>query len=92
MQRVEDTEKLEIGYLLKNKYWHQGYATEAAIGCNELNYDYVVNIIHINSLASQAVAKRVGMKKVKQIVKHYYNMDMIHDVYMITKDRPILLK
>ncbi|MEH6941345.1 GNAT family N-acetyltransferase [Bacillus sp. JJ722] len=97
MQRIENTEKLEIGYLLKKKYWHQGYATEAAIACrdyafNELNYDYVTSIIRVNNFASQAVAKRVGMKKVKQIVKHYYNMDMVHDVYMITKDRPILLE
>ena len=33
MQPYKDSQVLEIGYLLKEKYWHQGYAREAAAGC-----------------------------------------------------------
>ena len=33
LQPYKDTEVLEIGYLLKEKFWHYGYAREAAAGC-----------------------------------------------------------
>ena len=39
MQDCGDNKRvLEIGYLLKKRYWHKGYATEAAIACE--NYVY----------------------------------------------------
>ena len=33
MQPWKDKELLEVGYLLNKKYWHMGYATEAAKAC-----------------------------------------------------------
>ena len=36
-----------------------------------------------NNFASIRVAIRNGMKKIDQIVKHYYNLDLVHDVYCI---------
>lgn len=91
MQDVEGTEELEIGYQFKKKYWHQGYATEAAKACKEyafreLNQDRVVSIIRDNNRASQKVAERNGMKVEKTFVKHYYGMDMPHYVYSIRKE------
>ena len=91
MQDVEETQELEIGYLLKRKHWGKGYATETAIACKEyafhtLNCDRVTSIIRDTNLASQRVAERVGMKVEKQFVKYYYNMDMPHFVYSIRKD------
>lgn len=76
----------EIGYLLKRKYWHNGYATEAAIGCKNyafdtLGFDKVYSIIRDNNYASQKVAERNGMTVVKTFVKHYYGIDMPHLVY-----------
>lgn len=77
---------LEVGYLFKRKYWGNGYAAEAAIGCKEyafhtLKAARVYSIIRDNNLASQRVAKRNGMTVVKTIVKHYYGMDMPHLVF-----------
>lgn len=76
----------EIGYLFKRKYWHNGYATEAAIGCKKyafdtLGFDRVYSIIRDNNYSSQRVAKRNGMAVVKTFTKHYYGMNMPHLVY-----------
>lgn len=39
MQPCEDKEVLEIGYIFQKKYWHRGYATEAAVACREYAFD-----------------------------------------------------
>ncbi len=80
----------EIGYLFKRKYWHNGYASEAAKACKEyafdtLGFDRVYSIIRDNNYASQRVAERNGMKEVKTFIKHYYGMDMPHIVYCADK-------
>lgn len=90
IQNVEGKDELEIGYLIKRKYWHCGYATEAAIACKDyafyhLNKDRVVSIIRDTNYASQNVAKRVGMSIEKQFIKHYYNMDIPHYLYSMSK-------
>lgn len=90
IQNVEGKDELEIGYLIKRKYWHCGYATEAAIACKDyafyhLKKDRVVSIIRDTNSASQNVAKRVGMSIEKQFIKHYYNMDIPHYLYSISK-------
>jgi RimJ/RimL family protein N-acetyltransferase len=91
VQKVEDREELEIGYLIKRKYWHKGYASEAATSCkeyafNNLNKNKVVSIIRDNNYPSQHVAERVGMKIECRFTKHYYNIDMPHYVYSIEKN------
>lgn len=90
VQNVEGKEELEIAYLLKRRYWHKGYATEAAIACKEyalncLNKNRVVSIIRDTNYSPQHVAKRVGMKLESQFIKYYYNIDMPHYVYAIEK-------
>jgi RimJ/RimL family protein N-acetyltransferase len=90
IQTVDSKEELEIAYLLKRRYWHNGYATEAAIACKEyafkcLNRNRVVSIIRDNNYSSQHVAERVGMKIESQFIKNYYNIDMPHYVYAVEK-------
>lgn len=58
---------LEIGYLFKRAFWHNGYATEAAAGLKEyafrvLGRDEVYSIIRDSNAASQRVAERNGME------------------------------
>jgi RimJ/RimL family protein N-acetyltransferase len=91
IQKINDKKYLEIGYHLKKKHWHNGYATEAALGCKEYAFDTlkaekVYSIIRDNNIASQNVAKRIGMEKADEIMKHYYNMDMLHYIYEIKKE------
>ncbi|WP_416326946.1 GNAT family N-acetyltransferase [[Eubacterium] hominis] len=90
-QMVDGERLLEIGYLLKRKYWHQGYAIEAAKACKEyafqvLGSDDVCSIIRDSNIASRKVALRNKMKKKKQIIKHYQGMDMPHDIFMVEKE------
>ena len=89
-QDIEGDTVPEIGYLLKRKHWHNGYASEAAKACKNyafetLGFDRVYSIIRDNNYASQRVAERNGMKAVKTFIKHYYGMDMPHIVYCADK-------
>lgn len=90
MQKFGDSEVLEIGYLLNKDYWHKGFATEGAIACKKYAFEVmqeskVYSIIRDNNFASQAVAMRNGMVVVGSELKHYYNMDMPHLVFMAEK-------
>lgn len=90
VQKINDTEVVEIGYLFKKEYWHNGYAIESAIACKNyaftvLNIDEVYSIIRINNLPSINVAKRNGMTVKGEFVKHYYGMDMPHLIFSVNK-------
>ncbi|GHT65891.1 acetyltransferase [Bacteroidia bacterium] len=90
IQEIDNEKYLEIGYLLKKRYWHNGFAIEAATACKtyafeKLNQRKVYSIIRTNNFASQKVAEGVGMKMEKEVIKHYYKMDMPHYIYCIEK-------
>lgn len=87
IQKYKDQEVLEIGYLLKKKYWHQGYASEAALGCKIYAFDYlkaesVYSIIKADNKASIKVANNIGMKKIDEFITQYYHGDMLHYLYV----------
>jgi len=88
VQPYNDSKVLEIGYLFKKKFWHNGYAIEAAKACrdyafNVLKKDEVYSIIRDNNVASINVAKRNGMVKVGEFIKHYCDMDVPHYLFCV---------
>ena len=88
IQPYKDKEVLEIGYLLKESFWHNGYASEAASGCKRyaferLNRDKVYSIIKSDNLSSIKVAESIGMNKEDKFITQYYNGDMLHFLYAV---------
>jgi RimJ/RimL family protein N-acetyltransferase len=81
-----------VGYLFQKAYWHNGYATEAAIACRDyafekINADEVFSIIRDNNIASQNVAKRNGMTIKDTFVKHYRGIDMPHYLFSVKRGK-----
>ena len=96
LQPYGEERVVEVGYLFQKAYWHQGYAIEAAMACRDyafktLKIPSVYSIIRDNNLASQRVAERNGMRRVDQIVKHYYSMDMPHWIYRVDASEEIVV-
>ena len=90
MQKYMDKEVLEVGYLLKENFWHMGYAREAAEGCikyafENLDADKVYAIIKSDNAPSIKVAKAIGMHKEDEFVTRYFNCDMLHFLYSIQR-------
>lgn len=89
---IQDTpggSELEIGYLLKRRFWHRGYAVRAA-ACRDfaftsLEAPRVVSIIRDTNEASKRVAERIGLRPESTFVKRYYGMDMPHIVYALDR-------
>jgi RimJ/RimL family protein N-acetyltransferase len=88
MVEINGENCLEIGYLFDNQYWHKGFATEAAAACKnyafeKLKVETVFSTIRPGNIASQKVAERIGMKIEKEIIKRYYNKEILHYLYSI---------
>ena len=65
-QLVHGQEEVEIGYLLAKEYWSMGLATEAACisrdyGFEKLQANRLISLIDPDNIASQKVAKKVGL-------------------------------
>ena len=91
MQPWKNKQVLEIGYLFQRKYWHKGYATEAAKACKKyafetLNAEEVCSIIRDTNIPSQNVALRNGMIMQDEWTKHYRGVDMPHFRYVVKRD------
>lgn len=83
MQPWKNEEVLEIGYLFQRKFWHNGYASEAAAACKKYAFEVlkageVCSIIRDTNIPSQKVAERNGMTKTDEWTKHYRGVDMPH--------------
>ena len=91
MQTWKDQRVLEIEYLFNRRYWHQGYATEAAKACKKYAFEIlkapeVCSIIRDTNIASQNVATRNGMKKKDTWTKPYRGVDMPHSRFVASRD------
>ncbi len=88
VQEWDGREVVEVGYLFKRAFWHRGYAAEAAVCCRDYAFDTlsipeVYSIIRDTNAASRKVAQKNQMKKVGQMVKHYYGYVMPHDIFCV---------
>ncbi|SET77814.1 GNAT family N-acetyltransferase [Lacrimispora sphenoides] len=88
-QNVEGELVLELGYLLKKKFWKQGYAGE--ITAEIIRYVFEVlkekeiySVIKSDNSASIKIAERNGMNKVKEFYTTYYNGEMLHYLYKLS--------
>lgn len=86
LQSIETEWVQEVGYLFKRRFWHQGYATEAAKACMEHAFAVfhaaeVYAIIRDSNQASRRVAERIGMTPSGRMVKHYRGVEMPHILY-----------
>ena len=66
-QQVEDTQEVEVSYLIDKHHWGQGLATEAAreavkLGFERYKFPRIVAIINPENIASVRVAEKIGMK------------------------------
>lgn len=89
MQSTGTEEVQEVGYLFKRRFWHHGYATEAAKSCmdyafSQLGATRVFSIIRDSNLASRCVAERNGLQVVGTSVRHYRGIDMPHLLYALS--------
>ncbi len=81
---------IEIGYILKEEYTKQGYATEGAefmtnYAFTKLNLNHVIFEIRPINTDSINVAKRLGAKLQGQFIKNVRGKDMEHYIFTLTK-------
>jgi len=94
-QEVEGERVPEIGYHLNRTYWHNGYATEAAMSCkeyafNKLGFKEVFSIVRSTNIPSKNAAIRNGMIIRKRTIRHYKGVDMPHFVLSATNPPRLL--
>jgi RimJ/RimL family protein N-acetyltransferase len=83
---VDGRDEVEVGYGLKRRYWHQGYASEAAAAClkygfAELRLERIISLIRPENTASVSVAARNGLRFEKTVQR----WDYLHNVYAINR-------
>ncbi|MGL5416356.1 MAG: GNAT family N-acetyltransferase [Clostridium sp.] len=88
---VKDQHFIGLGYMLKKKFWHKGFATEGAKAMLDyafsiLKKNEVIATIRIENKASCMVAEKLGMKIKDEFIKIYRGKNMIHLVYSINKE------
>lgn len=62
---------IEIGWRLKQEYWNQGYATEAAKACllyakEHLSLNTIYSFTSLPNKRSERVMQKIGMEKVEE--------------------------
>jgi RimJ/RimL family protein N-acetyltransferase len=83
---INGNEAVELGYILDNVYWHNGYGTEAARACleyafGELAQKTICCSIRPENGASIRVAERLGMTLCGSHTVIYNEKEMPHLIY-----------
>ena len=89
-QVIDGESMIEVGYLFNRRWWHQGFALEAARASRDwafhhLPIDVVCSKIRDTNLASMNVAIRNGMTVRRRTVTTYRGVDMPHLVFEISR-------
>jgi ribosomal-protein-alanine N-acetyltransferase len=66
-QRIEETQELEVSYLIDKHFWGRGLATEAArasvaLAFEKYEFSRIVALINPSNIASVRVAEKIGMR------------------------------
>lgn len=85
-EEIEGEKCVGVGYILDDRFWGKGYATEGADAClvhafRVLKATRVIADIRPENIASRNVAKRLGMKEEGVFDKFYYGKHMPHIIY-----------
>lgn len=88
IQTVEGVPELEIGYHIQRAKWRRGLATEAAFACRDFAFsvlggDRLISISSQGNIASQGVAKNLGMTFEKNVV----SKDLTQVVFSMRRPR-----
>jgi ribosomal-protein-alanine N-acetyltransferase len=83
-QPVNGIDEFEIGYMLHRPFWRRGFATEAALAVREYAFTErklrrVVSLIRPENIASQGVARKLGM----EVVGSTEQMGLEHQVFAV---------
>ena len=88
LQYLPDTDEVEIGYLLSQRFWGQGLATEGAraslqFGFETLGLQQIIGLTHPDSIASQNVLKKCGMRYIEQ--REYFGIQVFRFILANSK-------
>lgn len=88
VQRVDDSDEIEIGYHVRRDHWGEGLATEAARACRDLGFaglpvDHLISLIHRENIPSRRVAEKNGMTLWKEVIR----VGLPHVVYSIRREQ-----
>lgn len=87
-QKHEGRCVLEIGYLLQRKFWHCGYAVEAAEGCKRYAFEKleateVFSMVRVANIPAINVAIRIGMTVRSSFTRRFLDCDMAHYAFSV---------
>ena len=73
-KEVDGVDEIELVYLVAEKYWNKGYATEAAgalrdHGFNVMGLKRIVSLIDPENIASEKVAQKLGMRMERETIR-----------------------
>ena len=93
---INGNEAVELGYILDNAYWHNGYGVEAARACLEYAFGEqalktVCCSIRPENVASIRVVERLGMTLCDNHTIIYNEKEMPHQIYVATNSKSYIL-